>query len=72
MMLADMLIEGIQSDGKAQLTRVIGGRKPQTVYLGRFGGDLYAREYNKQATLAPQNKGYLISCSGLESRAAQG
>lgn len=60
MMLADMLVEGIQGDGKAQLTRVIGGRKPQTVYLGRFGSDLYAREYFKQATLVTQNKGYLI------------
>ncbi len=60
MLLADMLIEGIQTDGKAQLTRVIGGRKPQTVYLGRFGSDLYAREYHKQATLVTQNKGYLL------------
>jgi hypothetical protein len=60
MLLADMLIEGIQADGKAQLTRVIGGRKPQTIYLGRFGSELYAREYHKQATLVTQNKGYLL------------
>jgi hypothetical protein len=60
MMLADMLVEGVQNDGKAHTTRVIGSRKPQTVYLGRFGSDLYAREYNKQASLVVQNKAYLL------------
>jgi hypothetical protein len=60
-LLADHLLETTDSDGKAEVTRVVGSRKPQTVYIGRFGGDIYAVEYFKQSTLIMQNKTYMVS-----------
>lgn len=60
-LFASMLLEGVQSDGSAFTTRVIGSRRgAQTVYFGRMGGELYCREYNKLASIFAQEKTYMI------------
>lgn len=41
------------------LYRVCHNRQPQTLYFGRFGGALYARIYDKLASLDKQAKGYM-------------
>lgn len=40
-------------------SRIISRQRPQTIYLGRFGSPLYARVYDKTASLDKQNKGYM-------------
>jgi hypothetical protein len=61
MLFAGMLLEANLRDGSAFTTRVIGSRTgPQTIYFGRYGGNLYAREYNKFASLFVQDKLYML------------
>lgn len=51
----------LQTHGEASLSRVVShNRKPQTVYFGRFGYELYARRYNKLGSLVVQNKLYML------------
>lgn len=60
-LFASMLLQGIESDGSAYTTRVIGSRRgAQTLYFGRMGGELYCREYNKLASIFAQEKTYMI------------
>lgn len=54
------MLKGWESTDSGMVSRVVShGRSPQTVYFGRFGGKLYARAYNKLATLLVQNKLYM-------------
>jgi hypothetical protein len=39
--------------------RVVAKKEPQTIYFGRFGSPLYARLYDKLASLDKQHKGYM-------------
>lgn len=39
--------------------RVVAKKEPQTLYFGRFGSPLYARLYDKLASLDRQHKGYM-------------
>lgn len=51
----------LSTQGEASLSRVVAqDRKPQTIYFGRFGSQLYARKYNKMATLPLQNKMFML------------
>jgi hypothetical protein len=43
----------------SSLSRVVSTNNPETIYFGRFGGDLYARIYDKTASLSVQGKEYL-------------
>lgn len=54
-------LQDLETYGEADLCRVISkNRKPQTIYFGRFGSQLYARRYNKLGSLAIQNKLYML------------
>ncbi len=56
----NIMNEHIERQDFADVSRVIGSQKSiQTLYFGRFGSALYAREYNKSLSLAYQNKLYL-------------
>lgn len=51
------VVDDLEQHGEAALSRVVShNRKPQTVYFGRFGSQLYARRYNKLGSLVVQNK----------------
>lgn len=41
------------------LYRICHNRQPQTLYFGRFGSPVYARIYDKLASLDKQDKGYM-------------
>lgn len=60
-LFANMLLESNLQQDAAYVTRVIGARKgPQTIYFGRYNGNLYAREYFKLASLYSQSKEYML------------
>lgn len=55
------LAADLETYGEADLSRVVShNRKPQTVYFGRFGSQLYARRYNKLGSLVVQNKLFML------------
>lgn len=57
----DSLTSALQSQDEAAVSRVIvAGRDLSTVYFGRFGSQLYARRYDKLASLAKQNKLFML------------
>lgn len=55
------ILDGLQphTDGDNQLSRVVARSTPQTLYFGKFGGALYARRYDKLASLNRQGKAYM-------------
>lgn len=55
------VVNDLEQYGQADLSRVVShNRRPQTVYFGRFGSQLYARRYNKLGSLVVQNKLYML------------
>lgn len=55
------VVNELATYGEADLSRVVShNRKPQTVYFGRFGSQLYARRYNKLGSLVVQNKLFML------------
>lgn len=55
------VVDELETNGEADLSRVVShNRKPQTIYFGRFGGQLYARRYNKKGSLLVQNKLFML------------
>lgn len=53
------LVDSFGSTEDAHLYRVVHDRNPQTLYFGSFGGALYARVYDKLASLSKQGKEYM-------------
>ncbi len=55
------VVGDLETYGEADLSRIVShGRKPQTIYFGRFGSQLYARRYNKLGSLVVQNKLHML------------
>lgn len=55
------VVNELSTHQEADLSRVVShNRKPQTVYFGRFGSQLYARRYNKSGSLVVQNKLFML------------
>jgi hypothetical protein len=55
------VVNELETHQEADLSRVVShNRKPQTVYFGRFGSQLYARRYNKLGSLMVQNKLFML------------
>lgn len=55
------VVNELETHQEADLSRVVShNRKPQTVYFGRFGSQLYARRYNKLGSLVTQNKLFML------------
>ncbi len=59
---AEMITEELEQGKRgASVTRsVMRGRTPQTVYFGRFTSPIFAKVYNKRASLKPQKKLYML------------
>lgn len=55
------ILDGLQPqrDADNQFVRAIARSEPQTLYFGKFGGALYARRYDKLASLNRQGKAYM-------------
>lgn len=58
------ILEEVQKSLQTRLSdatpsRVVSTTSPETIYFGRFGGALYARIYNKSASLSAQGKEYM-------------
>lgn len=59
--LSDELHAAATAASGASVSRIVThGRRPQSVYFGRFGSPLYARRYNKRGSLVPQDKLYML------------
>jgi hypothetical protein len=60
-LIHEMTLDVLGNDPDGGLSRVIasGGRDLQTAYFGRFGSPLYARVYDKLASLPVQKKEYM-------------
>lgn len=50
----------LRTKDQGTLEWVVAQRDPQTLYFGRFASQLYGRIYNKKASLAVQNKLYML------------
>lgn len=54
-----LALNSVDVGNEAHLYRVCHNRQPQTLYFGRFASPLYARIYDKSASLDKQNKDYM-------------